>query len=135
MDLCPELGISIPVGKDSTSMKMGWTDPATKETKEVTAPLSLVVTAFAPVGNTRKTWTPALQRSSDVGETVLLMVDLAEGHKAMGGSAIAQVFNQVGNEAPNVRKYVFLDHFLSEPLIKCVARQVLGAITPNIAEF
>ena len=87
-------------------MKMGWTDQATKVAKEVTAPLSLVVTAFAPVGNTRKTWTPALQSHSDVGETILLMVDLAMGRKAMGGSAVAQVFNQIGNEAPNVRKYV-----------------------------
>ena len=109
MDLCPELGISVPVGKDSTSMKMGWTDPATKASKEVTAPLSLVVTAFAPVINTHKTWTPALQRSTEVGETILLFVDLAEGHKAMGGSAIAQVFNQIGNEAPDVRKYVLFE--------------------------
>ena len=107
MELCPELGISVPVGKDSTSMKMAWTDQATKISKEVTAPLSLVVTAFAPVINTRKTWTPALQRSNEVGETTLLFVDLAEGRKAMGGSAIAQVFNQIGNEAPDVRKYVF----------------------------
>ena len=107
MELCPELGISVPVGKDSTSMKMGWREPTTKEAKEVTAPLSLIVTAIAPVGNTRKTWTPALQRSDDVGETILLMVDLAGGRKAIGGSAIAQVFNQIGNEAPDVRRYVF----------------------------
>lgn len=87
-------------------MKMGWTDQATKAAKEVTAPLSLVVTAIAPVENTCKTWTPALRRPSDVGETILLLVDLAEGRKAMGGSAIAQVFNQIGNEAPDVRRYV-----------------------------
>ena len=105
MDLCPELGISIPVGKDSMSMKMQWTDPASKDPKEVTAPLSLVITAFAPTANIRKTWTPALRRSEDDGgrESVLLLVDLAEGQKALGGSALAQVFGQVGNEAPDVR--------------------------------
>lgn len=92
-------------------MKMGWTDQATNAAREVTAPLSLVVTAIAPVKDTRKTWTPALRRSSDVGETILLLVDLAEGRKAMGGSAIAQVFNQIGNEAPDVRRYVTSQRF------------------------
>ena len=102
---CIELGISIPVGKDSTSMKTKWTDPHTNKATEVTAPLSLVVTAVAPVANIRNTWTPALRRDEEegVGETVVLMVDLAMGHRAMGGSAIAQVFGQIGNEAPDVR--------------------------------
>ena len=105
MELCPKLGISIPVGKDSMSMKMKWTDQESKEPKEVTAPLSLVISAFAPVADVRKTWTPALRRSEDDDgkESVLLMVDLAEGGKALGGSALAQVFGQVGNEAPDVR--------------------------------
>ncbi|WPG98414.1 Hypothetical protein R9X50_00120400 [Acrodontium crateriforme] len=97
MQLCPELGISIPVGKDSMSMKTKWDD------KEVTAPLSLVVTAFGSVNDLSSTWTPALRRPEDVGETVLMYVDLAEGKKALGGSALAQVFGQVGNEAPDVR--------------------------------
>lgn len=113
MGLCPELGISIPVGKDSMSMKMGWTDSATAETKEVTAPLSLVITAFAPVADTRNTWTPALRRPEEdgIGETILLFVDLAE-RKAMGGSAIAQVFGQIGDEAPDVRDVQLLkDYF------------------------
>ncbi len=113
MVLCPDLDISIPVGKDSTSMKMGWIDPKTEEAKEVTSPLSLVVTAFAPVLNTRYTWTPALRRhSEDIGETVLLYVDLALGMKAMGGSAVAQVFGQIGNEGPDVRDAQLLkDYF------------------------
>jgi len=113
MVLCPDLEISIPVGKDSTSMKMGWTDPKTKEGKEVTSPLSLVVTAFAPVLNTRNTWTPALRRPSEgIGETALLYVDLAFGKKAMGGSAIAQVFGQVGDKAPDIRDVQLLkDYF------------------------
>lgn len=114
IDLCPDLDISIPVGKDSTSMKMRWTDLAMSEVKEVTAPLSVVITAFAPVADTRKTWTPALRRPEEdgIGETLLLYVDLAQGFKAMGGSAIAQVFNQVGNEAPDVRNTQLLkDYF------------------------
>jgi phosphoribosylformylglycinamidine synthase len=97
MELCPELGISIPVGKDSMSMKTKWAD------KEVTAPLSLVITAFAPVNDIGSTWTPALRRQEEVGETLLMYIDLAEGKKALGGSALAQVFGQVGNEAPDVR--------------------------------
>lgn len=103
--LCIELGISIPVGKDSTSMQTKWIDPKTKKAMEVTAPLSLVVTAVAPVADIRNTWTPAIRRDEEegIGETVLLMVDLSKGHKAMGGSAIAQVFGQIGNEAPDVR--------------------------------
>lgn len=114
-------------------MKMGWKDSATKEAKEVTAPLSLVVSAFAPVGNTRRTWTPALQRPSDVGETILLLVDLAGGRKAMGGSAVAQVFNQIGNEAPDVRRYVFSEIFTLACPMMLVAIQISGASTPNIA--
>ncbi|KZF20233.1 phosphoribosylformylglycinamidine synthase-like protein [Xylona heveae TC161] len=107
MELCPKLGISIPVGKDSMSMKMKWKDQATKENKEVTAPLSLVISAFAPVAHIDQTWTPALRRVEDVGETVLLFVDLAlvgsQTHQALGGSALAQVFKQIGEEAPDVR--------------------------------
>ena len=114
MDLCPKLGISIPVGKDSMSMKMKWTDPESQEPKEVTAPLSLVITAFAPVANIRKTWTPTLRRSENDGgrESVLLMVDLAEGQRALGGSALAQVFGQVGDESPDVRNVQLIkDYF------------------------
>lgn len=101
MELCPELGISIPVGKDSMSMKMKWTDQKSKAAKEVTSPLSLVISAFAPVANIHKTWTPALRSSQD--ESVLLFVDLSEGRKALGGSALAQVFGQVGDDSPDVR--------------------------------
>ncbi|KAL1597040.1 phosphoribosylformylglycinamidine synthase [Paraconiothyrium brasiliense] len=102
MDLCPRLGISIPVGKDSMSMKMKWKDQNSSEAKEVTAPMSLVITAFAPVNRIDRTWTPALERLEDVGETVLMFVDLAAGKKNMGGSALAQTFGQVGDEAPDV---------------------------------
>ncbi|KAK7220254.1 hypothetical protein V2G26_008257 [Clonostachys chloroleuca] len=103
MELCPQLNISIPVGKDSTSMKASWKDRETKETKSVTAPMSVIITAVTIVEDVRNTWTPQLRRYEDVGETVLMFVDLAQGHRAMGGSALAQAFGKVGNEAPDVR--------------------------------
>ena len=111
MDLCPKLGISIPVGKDSMSMKMKWSDLQTGSAREVTAPLSVVMSAFAPVERIDRTWTPALERLEDVGETVLLFVDLAEAKKNMGGSALAQVFGQVGHAAPDVRDAEVLRDF------------------------
>lgn len=97
MDLCPLLGVSIPVGKDSLLMKMRWKDQDT--TKEVIAPLSLVVTAFSAVKDTLKTWTPALARDSD---SVLVLVDLLQGKNALGGSALMQVYNHVGDNVPSV---------------------------------
>ncbi len=103
MELCPQLGVSIPVGKDSTSMKASWKDRATNEAKSVTAPVSLVISAFALVDDVRKTWTPQLRRVEEVGETTLFFVDLGLGYKAMGGSALAQCLGQIGNEAPDVR--------------------------------
>lgn len=103
LDLCPQLGISIPVGKDSTSMKASWKDRETEESKSVTAPISLVISAFSLVQDVRSTWTPQLRRVEEVGESVLLYVDLANGRQAMGGSALAQCLGQVGNEAPDVR--------------------------------
>ncbi|KAI5296514.1 hypothetical protein KEM52_001148, partial [Ascosphaera acerosa] len=112
MDLCPKLGISIPVGKDSMSMKMRWKDSESQEAREVTAPLSVIITAFAPVGDFTTTWTPALRSPEEVGESVLMFVDLSFGRKALGGSALAQVFGQVGHEAPDVRDVEMLrDYF------------------------
>lgn len=111
MGLCPALGISIPVGKDSMSMKMKWSDEMIKEAKEVTAPLSLVISAFSPVKDVRKSWTPALRCIEEVGETVLMFVDLSFGRKALGGSTLAQVFNQVGNECPDVHDVNILRDF------------------------
>ncbi|KAF4120232.1 phosphoribosylformylglycinamidine synthase [Geosmithia morbida] len=103
MDLCPKLKISIPVGKDSTSMKASWKDRETGEVKSVTAPMSVIITAVTVVDDVRNTWTPQLRRYEDVGETLLMFVDLAQGRKAMGGSALAQSLGKVGNEAPDVR--------------------------------
>ena len=104
MELCPQLGISIPVGKDSMSMKTSWEemDPHThaKIRKEVTAPLSLIISAFASVIDVRKTLTPQLR--SDCGDTELILIDLGQGQNRLGGSALAQVYKQVGNVAPNI---------------------------------
>ncbi|KAL8717014.1 MAG: hypothetical protein Q9225_005702 [Loekoesia sp. 1 TL-2023] len=103
MELCPELSLAIPVGKDSTSMKASWKDNETGKLKSVTAPVSVIISAFSLVDDVRRTWTPQLRRIEEVGETVLLFVDLAQGHKAMGGSALAQYLGQLGNKAPDVR--------------------------------
>ncbi|KAK6075777.1 phosphoribosylformylglycinamidine synthase [Seiridium cupressi] len=103
MELCPQLGISIPVGKDSTSMKASWKDKATGQLNSVTAPVTVVISAFSLVEDVRSTWTPQLRRIEDIGDSILIYVDLAEGRKAMGGSALAQTLDQLGNEAPDVR--------------------------------
>jgi phosphoribosylformylglycinamidine synthase len=86
MDLCPQLGVSIPVGKDSLSMKTAWSENGNR--KEVTAPLSLIISAFAPVADVRGALTP--QMRTDDGDTALLLVDLGAGLCRMGGSALAQ---------------------------------------------
>lgn len=84
-------------------MKAAWKDQGSGEAKTVTAPMTVVISAFAPVKDVRNTWTPALRRYEEVGETYLMYVDLAQGRKAMGGSALAQAFGQLGDEAPDVR--------------------------------
>ena len=96
-ETCQDLGISIPVGKDSLSMKTVWQENG--EQKSVTSPLSLVITGFAPVADVRKTVTPELK---DVKDSVLLFVDLGFGRARMGGSALAQVYNETGGEAPDI---------------------------------
>ncbi|KAL9030772.1 MAG: hypothetical protein Q9196_001150 [Gyalolechia fulgens] len=111
MELCPEIELAIPVGKDSTSMKVSWKDNSTGEPKTVTAPVSVVISAFSLVDDVRRTWTPQLRRVEEVGDTVLLFVDLAQGHKAMGGSALAQCLRQVGDEAPDVRDIQVIKDF------------------------
>ena len=96
MDLCPALGISVPVGKDSLSMRTRWSDGGAA--KQVTAPVSLIVSAFASIADVRTTLTPQLK----AGDTTLLLVDLGQGRKRMGGSMLAQVLNQFGNEVPDL---------------------------------
>ncbi|KAK1922016.1 CobB/CobQ-like glutamine amidotransferase domain-containing protein [Papiliotrema laurentii] len=109
LDLCPALGVGVPVGKDSMSMSMRWPGEH-GEKNEVTAPLSLIVTAFAPVNNVEQTWTPQIQ---DVSDSVLVFVDLARGKQRLGGSALAQVFKQIGSEAPDVEEAADLKAFFT----------------------
>jgi phosphoribosylformylglycinamidine synthase len=98
LELCPKLGVGIPVGKDSLSMRTAWQDAG--QALEVRAPLSLVVSAFAPCEDVRPTWTPQLR--TDRGETELLLVDLAAGRTRLGGSILAQVFGETGHEPPDL---------------------------------
>jgi phosphoribosylformylglycinamidine synthase len=94
LELCPALGIAIPVGKDSLSMRTAWGD------QEIVAPLSLIVSAFAPVADARAALTPQLR--TDAGETELVLVDLGRGRNRLGGSILAQVFSQLGDECPDL---------------------------------
>jgi phosphoribosylformylglycinamidine synthase len=97
-ELCPALGIAIPVGKDSLSMRAVWKTGAEAVTQ--TAPLSLIVSAFAPVADVRKALTPQLR--TEAGATRLLLVDLGAGKNRLGGSALAQVFGELGAQPPDL---------------------------------
>ena len=97
-ELCPRLGIAIPVGKDSLSMKTVWQEEG--EDRSVTGPLSLIITAFAAVEDVRLTLTPQLR--SDHGDTDLILVDLGKGRNRLAGSALAQVYKQIGHHAPDL---------------------------------
>ena len=98
MELCPELGITIPVGKDSMSMATRWNEDGTD--KSVTSPLSLIVTGFAPVTDIRQTLTPQLRM--DKGTTDLVLIDLGRGQNRMGASILAQTHGKLGKQAPDV---------------------------------
>ena len=103
MDLCPALGISIPVGKDSLSMATEWRDG--DQSKKVVSPVSLIISAFAAVLDVRKTLTPVLKltdASAVALETELILIDLGRGKNRMAGSILAQVLNQSGKIAPNL---------------------------------
>ncbi|NTV96096.1 MAG: phosphoribosylformylglycinamidine synthase, partial [Thiobacillus sp.] len=97
-ELCPELGISIPVGKDSMSMRTTWEDDGVK--KAVVSPLSLIVTAFAPTPDARRTLTPQLR--TDCGDTDLILLDLGEGNNRLGGSVLANCYGELGDACPDV---------------------------------
>ena len=97
-ELCPALGLTIPVGKDSMSMKTKWEENG--EQKEVTSPLSLIITAFARVEDVRKTITPQLR--TDKGNTSLVLIDLGNGQNRLGATALAQVYKQLGDKPADV---------------------------------
>jgi phosphoribosylformylglycinamidine synthase len=92
MELCPALGVSIPVGKDSLSMRTKWED------RQVTAPVSLIVSAFASIADVRGTLTPEWQRE----DSCLILVDLGQGKHRLAGSILAQTLNQFGNDVPDL---------------------------------
>lgn len=97
MELCPQLGVSIPVGKDSLSMRTQWSEGGA--VKKVTSPVSLIVSAFASLPDVRGTLTPQLDREQD---TTLVLVDLGRGRNRMGGSILAQALKQPGGEVPDL---------------------------------
>ena len=99
MEMCPALGIAIPVGKDSLSMRTTWNDEG--EDKSVTSPMSGVITAFAPVTDVRKTLTPELKNI----ESVLVRIDLSKGQFRLGGSILAQVYKAIGSVTPDVDSF------------------------------
>jgi phosphoribosylformylglycinamidine synthase len=103
LEFCPALGLSIPVGKDSLSMRTAW------DGKEVVSPLSLIVSAFAAMDDARATLTPQLR--TDCGETELVLIDLGEGKNRLGGSILAQVFSQLGDRAPDADAHLLKAFF------------------------
>lgn len=106
---CQALGLSIPVGKDSLSMRTSWQDQ--DGGREVVSPVSLVVTAFAPVQDVRATLTPQLR--TDAGDTALVLVDLGQGRNRLGGSVLAQVFSQTGDTVPDIDDAAMLASFFT----------------------
>ncbi len=110
LELCPALGVAIPVGKDSLSMKTVW-QTGEGQTREVTAPLSLIVSAFAPVLDAAKTLTPQLR--IDRGDTDLVLIDLGRRRNRLGGSALAQVYKQIGGAVPDLNEPEFFILFFN----------------------
>ena len=110
LELCPQLGVAIPVGKDSLSMRTTWQEGG--ETKEVVAPLSLVVSAFAPSEDARRALTPQLRTGA--GATEIVLVDLARGRNRLGGSQLAQVYGQLGDLVPDLDDPAALKAFFAE---------------------
>ncbi len=109
LELCPQLGIAIPVGKDSLSMQTRWQEGG--EQRKVTSPVSLIVSAFAPVSDVSRCLTPQLR--TDAGDSRLLLIDLGRGKNRLGGSALAQVYGQFGDAIPDLDSAADLRGFFS----------------------
>ncbi len=120
--LCPELELTIPVGKDSMSMKTRWQQDG--EQREVIAPMSLIISAFARVEDVRDTVTPQLR--TDKGETDLLLVDLGNGRNRLGGSCLAQVYKQLGQTTPDVDNPTQLKGFFNAMQALVAERKLLA---------
>jgi phosphoribosylformylglycinamidine synthase len=147
MELCPELGITIPVGKDSMSMRTAWQENGPngdKKAKAVTAPLSLVITAFAPVVDVRQTLTPQLRTDPSLtgGATDLILVDLGNGKNRLGGSILAQVYNQMGDVPADLDSGAQLKGFFNAMQVCLAHNEVLayhdrsdGGLFATVAEM
>ena len=137
MEFCPRLGVSIPVGKDSLSMRTVWEDDK-GEAHAVVAPLSLVISAFAPVADIRATATPDLKDESD---SELLLIDLGRGRHRLGGSCLAQVFNAVGDAPPDISPqdlrslFAAVQQLLAEDLLLAYHDRSDGGLLATVAEM
>lgn len=138
MDLCPQLGLTIPVGKDSMSMSTRWQEGG--DAKAVTSPLSLIISAFSPVLDVRKTVTPYIRK--DLGPGKLLFIDLAQGKQRLGASILAQTYNQMGNEVADLESAELIKSFfnamqnlLQADLVKAYHDRSDGGLFTTLAEM
>ena len=138
MELCPQLGICIPVGKDSMSMRTVWQEKC--EQKSNTAPLSLIISAFAPVADIRNTLTPVLH--TDQGDTELLLLDLGHGHCRLAGSVLGQVFRKMQGVAPDLHSpddlrnlFAFLRECRQQKLLLAYHDRSDGGLFATLAEM
>ncbi|HWI36964.1 MAG TPA: phosphoribosylformylglycinamidine synthase [Burkholderiales bacterium] len=132
MELCPALGVSIPVGKDSLSMQTRW------DGKEIVSPVSLIVSAFAPVEDVRETLTPQLR--TDAGDTELVLIDLGCGRNRLGGSILAQTHGMLGDQCPDVDDPALLNGFFGavqdlRPLILAYHDRSDGGLFTTVCEM
>ncbi len=137
MEICPQLGITIPVGKDSLSMKTVWRDG--EEDKSVTGPLSLIISAFAPVLDVRKSVTPELAKDTDAR---LFIIDLGQGNNRLGASVLAQVYAQIGDKGPDLNDvsqlgqfYLAIQQMLSEDLLLAYHDRSDGGLIATVSEM
>ncbi|MFV2059245.1 MAG: phosphoribosylformylglycinamidine synthase [Gammaproteobacteria bacterium] len=141
MELCPDLKITIPVGKDSMSMKTVWQDDQDNtESKSVTAPLSLIITAFSRVMDVRKTLTPQLR--TDQGDSSLIVIDLGNGQNRMGASCLAQVYKKIGEnpadlDSPKLLKAFFetIQNLNTKNLLQAYHDRSDGGLLITLAEM
>ncbi len=138
-ELCPELGIAIPVGKDSMSMAMKWQENG--EVKNVTSPLSLIISAFAPTPDVRLQCTPYIE-SEQQPRTSLYLIDLGTGHNRMGGSALSQVFSAIDSTAPdldNVAQFIAFFNCITalneQHIINCYHDRSDGGVLTTLLEI
>ena len=137
MDVCPRLGVCIPVGKDSLSMRTVWTDSKGQEHKQV-GPLSLIVSSFATVTDARKDVTPDLKP----GFSRLMLVDLGNGKDRLGASALAQVYNQIGDTVPDMESaeavrafYDAMQEMVAQQLVAAYHDRSDGGVAVTLAEM